>query len=104
MSHLGSGGLERSDPSGQKGLVAGLSSQVQKEFINRESDIFRYLSEQDRRYVPAAVERHRRATSICFGLRTGALAMVRRPLHSERRRIRLPGLVLHPRGASQLLL
>lgn len=47
-----------------KGPVDGLSSQASKEFINRESYIFGYLSEQDRRYVPAPVERYRRATSI----------------------------------------
>jgi len=40
------------------------SPQALKEFIYRESDVFGDLSEQDRGYVPTAMEGYRRAASI----------------------------------------
>ena len=54
----------RRDPRGQRGLAAGPSSEALKEFIDREADVFGYLSEQDRGYIWSAVKWDRRAASI----------------------------------------
>jgi len=50
--------------AGKTRLSAEPSPQALKEFLDCESNIFCYLSEKYRGYIPTAMERYRRAASI----------------------------------------